>query len=238
MVDNYWDSVEVSQLKDTTSTAIIDFLKQQFSRHGIPHVLISDNRPQFTSREITRFAREWEFKHVTSSPYHRKPKGKTESAVYCKEHLQERLPRQSRPLVSDVRSAKYANAGHWFESSKKVHVAKNLGLVPVSSTILYPKEVEGVKENLERKRKNDKSYVTGERGSCRLLKLVKKSALPMRRRRDGTCVEKLSDPSYIVQAKGETMLRNREALRPKRVGDTTILSSAAIWEFWNGKCTT
>lgn len=81
LVDYYSDFVEVSPLKDANSKAIIKFMKAQFSRHGIPDVPVSDNGPQFTSREFAEFATQWEFQHVTSSPYHPKSNGKAESAV-------------------------------------------------------------------------------------------------------------------------------------------------------------
>ncbi|KAK3731184.1 hypothetical protein QZH41_019241, partial [Actinostola sp. cb2023] len=67
---NYSDFVEVGHLKTTTSATLIEFYKEQFSRHGIPDVLMTDNGPQYTSREFTDFAREWEFKHLSSSPHH------------------------------------------------------------------------------------------------------------------------------------------------------------------------
>ncbi|CAB4012918.1 Retrovirus-related Pol poly from transposon [Paramuricea clavata] len=41
--------------------------------------LVSDNGPQYTSREFTYFITEWEIKHVTSSPYHARSNGKSES---------------------------------------------------------------------------------------------------------------------------------------------------------------
>ena len=67
LVDYYSDYIEVSPgLKDTTSSAIIKFMKQQFSRHGIPDVLVTDNGPQFVSKEFEEFTLAWEFKHVTS----------------------------------------------------------------------------------------------------------------------------------------------------------------------------
>ena len=33
------------------------------------------------SEELKRFAREWDFEHVTSSPHHQNANGKTEAAV-------------------------------------------------------------------------------------------------------------------------------------------------------------
>jgi len=81
LVDYYPNFVEVSRLKDANSKAIIKFMKAQFNCHGIPDVLVSDNGPQFTSREFAEFATQWEFQHVTSSPYHPKSNGKAESAM-------------------------------------------------------------------------------------------------------------------------------------------------------------
>ncbi|KAK3736228.1 hypothetical protein QZH41_007340 [Actinostola sp. cb2023] len=87
LVDSYSDFVEVRHLKTTTSATLIEFYKEQFSRHGIPDVLMTDNGPQYTSREFTDFAREWEFKHLSSSPHHSRSNGKSESAVKIVKHL-------------------------------------------------------------------------------------------------------------------------------------------------------
>ena len=81
LVYYYSDFVEVQQVADTASPTIIQFLKEQFSRHGIPDILVSDNGPQLISHEFRQFAEEWEFKHVTSSVHHHKANGKAESAV-------------------------------------------------------------------------------------------------------------------------------------------------------------
>lgn len=70
LIDSYSDFVEVRHLKTTTSATLIEFFKEQFSRHGLPDVLMTDNGPQYTSQEFTDFAREWEFKHLSSPRRH------------------------------------------------------------------------------------------------------------------------------------------------------------------------
>lgn len=45
LVDYYSDFVEVDLLKNTKSSAVIKFLKAQFSHHGISDVLVTDNGP-------------------------------------------------------------------------------------------------------------------------------------------------------------------------------------------------
>ena len=80
-VDFYSDFWEVDKLSDMTSKTVIDHSKVHFSRYGVPDVVVTDNGGQFDSDEFRRFARDWEFNHVTTSPYHSQSNGKVESAV-------------------------------------------------------------------------------------------------------------------------------------------------------------
>ena len=43
LADSCSDFIEVGELKGTTANYIIEFLKEQFSRHGIPDALVTDN---------------------------------------------------------------------------------------------------------------------------------------------------------------------------------------------------
>lgn len=56
LADSYSEFIEVGELRSTTSSDIILFLKQHFSPHGIPDVLITDNGAQFSSSEFTIFS--------------------------------------------------------------------------------------------------------------------------------------------------------------------------------------
>ena len=56
-------------------------MKSIFARHGRPNVLKTDNGPQFASEEVARFAKEWGFTHVTSSPLYPKANGLSESGL-------------------------------------------------------------------------------------------------------------------------------------------------------------
>ena len=81
LVDRYSDFIEVGELVDTTSETVIQFLKEQFSRYGIPDCVVTDNAPQLVSHEFYNFSVDWKFEHVTSSPLYPKSNGKTESSV-------------------------------------------------------------------------------------------------------------------------------------------------------------
>ena len=82
VVDYYSRDIEIYKVpKNVTSTDTILKMKDAFSRHGIPDVLISDNGPQFDSAEFRRFADLWGFEHVTSSPLYPQSNGEAERAV-------------------------------------------------------------------------------------------------------------------------------------------------------------
>jgi hypothetical protein len=54
----------------STSQAIVDLTKSVFAEQGIPEKVISDNGPQYDSREFRAFVEKWGFDHVTSSPHY------------------------------------------------------------------------------------------------------------------------------------------------------------------------
>ncbi|KAJ8400072.1 hypothetical protein AAFF_G00401110 [Aldrovandia affinis] len=81
MVDYYSDYWEIDELADYTSATVIDCCKTQFSRHGIPHIVFTDNGPPFSGMDFQLFAQEWDFNHETSSPYNSQSNGKAESVV-------------------------------------------------------------------------------------------------------------------------------------------------------------
>ena len=81
VVDNltkYWD---LEQLNDTDAESTILQMKKIFARQGVPEAVISDNGPQYASKEFKEFSESWNFHHHTSSPHHPKGNGTAEAAV-------------------------------------------------------------------------------------------------------------------------------------------------------------
>ena len=56
-------------------------MKNIFARYGNPETLVTDNGLQFTRGEMSGFAAECDFQHITSSPYFPQSNGEVESAV-------------------------------------------------------------------------------------------------------------------------------------------------------------
>lgn len=81
IVDYYSRFPEVVSLTSTSSTAVIAAMKSVFAMFSIPTVVISDNGPQFSSRDFTSFATEYGFHHVTSSPRYPQENGEAERMV-------------------------------------------------------------------------------------------------------------------------------------------------------------
>ena len=89
---------EFAMLGNTSSRMVIDKLKEIFARYGILDVLYLDNGPQYSSEEFQKFAREWGFNHVTSSPYHLQSNGLAKRAVRSAKDLPEKCKRDGTDI--------------------------------------------------------------------------------------------------------------------------------------------
>ena len=84
-----------------TSATIIRKLSAHFARHGIPETVFSDNGTNFASTEFQMFAKNWDFKHVTSSPEFPQSNGLAERSVQtAKNILSKAKADHTNPLLS------------------------------------------------------------------------------------------------------------------------------------------
>ena len=60
---------------------MLRYLRDLFSTEGVPSVVMTDNGPPFNGEEFKRFAREFDFKHQTSSPHFHQSNGFIEAMV-------------------------------------------------------------------------------------------------------------------------------------------------------------
>lgn len=69
LVDCYSDWPDIVPMGTTTNTAsLISALRQSFCRTGVPDIVWSDQGPQFMAKQFQEFAKQWRFKHLTSTP--------------------------------------------------------------------------------------------------------------------------------------------------------------------------
>lgn len=88
IIDAYSKWAEVHVTKSTTSTETIKRLRRTFAQEGVPVTLVSDNGPQFVSKEMEGWLRGINCRHVLTPPYHPRSNGLAERFVRdLKNHL-------------------------------------------------------------------------------------------------------------------------------------------------------
>ena len=70
VVDAHSKWGEVIEVSTTTSVKTIETLRQLFARYSLPSQLVSDNGPQFISKEFEQFMKSNGIRHTRSTPYH------------------------------------------------------------------------------------------------------------------------------------------------------------------------
>ena len=68
-------------MKSPTTTVTISFLRDIFSRFGVPEKLVTDNGTQFTCFELTDFCRVNGIQYIHSPPYHPQSNGQEKRFV-------------------------------------------------------------------------------------------------------------------------------------------------------------
>ena len=224
---------------DTRSATIITQLNSQFSRHEIPETVISDNGPQFSSREFQAFAKEWEFIHRTSSPHHAQSNGMAERVVQTIKNMLKKAKADGKDpylCLLNLRSNPMENIG---ASPAQLLMGQRVRTrLPTTLQLLKPTMVaNAVQQLFENRQKKQKQYF--DQGARALQKLHVGDNV--RIWQDGTWnpaqVTGLSEQprSYVVQMpEGQVYRRNRKFLRkskeqsitPKNMDNQTMTQSS------------
>ncbi|KAK3727149.1 hypothetical protein QZH41_004441 [Actinostola sp. cb2023] len=138
VVDYYSRYWEVSSLHNTTSTSVIEKLKQFFARHGIPETLKSDNGPQYSSAEFAKFAAVWKFSHVTSSPKYPQSNGLAEKTVQTVKRTLEKAKRDGKDPYLAMLEQRNTPVGN-YKSPAQLSMARRLrSILPCTTSHLLP----------------------------------------------------------------------------------------------------
>ena len=93
----------MEHLPETRSGTVINKIKGILARHRKCLKFVSDNGPQYASSEFIKFASEWGFEHVTSSPTYPQSNGLAERTVLMSRRLRSSIPctnKQLRPSIT------------------------------------------------------------------------------------------------------------------------------------------
>ena len=87
LVDYFSKYPIVAELKTLTSKAVVKAVKTTCSMFGVPKEFVSDNGPQYSSKEFKQFTDEWGIKHNPSSPLFPKSNGLAERNIQTIKNL-------------------------------------------------------------------------------------------------------------------------------------------------------
>ncbi|KAI5746646.1 hypothetical protein M8J77_005896 [Diaphorina citri] len=140
IVDAYSKWTELFVTKTTTSTWVINKLRQLFTCFGLPVTLVSDNGSQFTSKEFEDFLREQGISHLTSAPYHPSSNGLAERGVQSMKQSLRKMSEDGGTLESKIQNflIQYRRSPH---SSTGVSPFEAMFGRPMRNTLTLMKKV-------------------------------------------------------------------------------------------------
>ena len=216
-VDYFSDYWELDQLPDTLSSTVIAKTKEHFGRYGIPETVISDNGPQFRSHEYTTFAKDWDFTHVTSSPYHSQSNGKAESAVKIAKSLLKKARKDDADIYQAILNWRNTECSE-YSPSQKLHSRRTRTTILTTKELLQPEVAKNVADEIRIRRQHTKLWY--DRTAKALPELVIGQGVRMQpltmggQWRRATVIKKVRERSYLTQTgEGQIYRRNRKYLR-------------------------
>jgi transposase InsO family protein len=211
VVDYFSRYPEVASLTKLTSQAVVEHCKAIFGRHGIPEVVVSDNGPQFNpcpSSPFRKFAEEYGFQHITSSPKFPQSNGMAEAAVKIVKSFMKKGTEPVKALMV-YRATPLANG---YSPAELLMGRKLRTTLPCAPQQLQPKtvdvkELRGKEENMKEKQKENYDHHHGARDQSEFSPGEKVWVKDMRVW--GHIVGKANSPrSFLVQTPNGSYRRN------------------------------
>ena len=219
VADSYSGWFEIDNLdKNTLSRSVIQKLKEQFARHGIPDTVFTDNGPQFTSNLFKVFAKDYGFKHKTSSPTYPNSNGLVERTVQIAKRILEKAKRSgSDPYLGLLVFRNTPRDSTLGSPAQRLMSRRTRTTLPIDEKLLFPQTLRNdvVHDRLKEKRMQQKRYYDTTAKPLKPLSAgdVVRVQTDKGYDRKGTVVqtpEQTSAPkSYIVNVNGNMIRRNR-----------------------------
>ena len=180
--------------------------------------MITDNGPQYSSDQLAAFTREWEFQHTTSSPLHSQSNGKAESAVKIAKNLVKKAKRENKDLQMALLEWRNTPDINNLSPTQKLMSRRTRTTIPTAEALLKPEVVEGVHDNIKRKRQQTKATYDKSARPLPELQIGEPVRLqpvnPKAPWDKGSCVAKVGPRSYLIETdNGNLYRRNRKFIR-------------------------
>ncbi len=152
MADYYSNYFEITKLSNTKANTVIEATKEQFAHHDFVDTMISDNGPQFDNQEFRDFSEEWEFEHITSSPYHAKSNGLIEAGVLVAKRILEKSYKSGKDHYKALLTHRNTPTDDYLGSpSQRMFGRRTKNSLPMAKALLQPKVIDP-KKVLDRKK--------------------------------------------------------------------------------------
>lgn len=208
VVDYFSRYIEVAKLSSTTSPAVINHMKSIFARHGIPQTVVSDNGPQYSSKDFREFASDYGFSHVTSSPGHPSGNGEAERAVQTIKNIVASAKDPYAAILA-YRSTPLANG---YSPAELLMNRKLRTKIPVSPETLKPSIVnhDSLRNREEQnKLKSKKNFDLSHKAHV-LPPLEPEDRVWLKdRQEEGIVKNKVHDRSFLITTPSGDLRRNR-----------------------------
>ena len=137
--DRYSNFFEVDRLYSKSSSEVITKMKAHIARYGIPNKLMSDNGPNFTSREFKLFTDSYNNEHITSSPTYAQSNGKAENSVKTgKKIMRKALDAHTDPYLAFLDFRNTPTEGYNTSPAQRMLNRRTRTLLPMSNRLLKP----------------------------------------------------------------------------------------------------
>jgi len=217
VVDYYSRFFAIEKLPDERSITVINKIKHILVTHGIPLKIVSDNGPQYTSREFQVFTRNWGIQHITSSPIYPQSNGLAERTVKTVKRLLDKAKASGNdPYLAML---EYLNMPLEDQASpaQLLMSRRTRSIMPLTQrqrrpVVIPPREVkrQRLKQQEHQKRYYDrgahplKPLQVGESARVRMNKIWQPAVV----------TDKVADRSYVVRTEKGLYRRNRRDLYP------------------------
>ena len=213
IVDYFSRYIEFSKLTRETSSEIINHMKSIFARHGIPQQVMSDNGTQFSSLEFAKFADEYNFSSITSSPKYPQSNGEVERAVKT---LKRVLKKAEDPYAA-LLAYRSTPLECGYSPAELLMNRRLRTTVPMIPTQLIPHvpDYSTLRQKEKEIKMRQKSNFDSRHKACDLEPLIPGEQVWVTdQQKQATVIQQTSPRSYQISTPSGTLRRNRRHLNP------------------------
>ena len=202
-------------------------MKKMFSRLGIPETLRSDNGPQYIAQVFKEFSKEWNFKHVTSSPEYPKSNGFVERHIQIVKNLLTKAKQSGKDPYLAMLESRNCPVENSSSPAQLIYGRCLRSLLPIYQEKLKIKSINDDDIQDQKFQKQSKqAFYYDQHAKCQ--KQLKEGqdvyVYQNEKWKEAVVEKKCAEPrSYIIKTQdGKIYRRNRNRLRPVQSEETSV----------------